>query len=96
VPSITIFYADTCPLCHNALKYFRGRGLDVDAREVFWDEGVQEFVDSENTREMCRRAGKTDFVPQIFIDGRHIAGWRKLEPMIESGEIESYLKQQDV
>jgi glutaredoxin-related protein len=42
---------------------------------------------------MFRRCGETvDFVPQIFIRGTHVAGWRKLEPMIESGEFDRLLR----
>ena len=91
-PDIEIFYAEICGLCHKAKDYFHSRGLPFRAREVFWNEAAQEFVDSENTREMYRRCGaKVDFVPQMFINGRHIPGWRTLEPMIKSGEIERIL-----
>jgi len=31
------------------------------------------------------------FVPQIFIGDVHIKGWRKLEPMIASGEIDALI-----
>jgi glutaredoxin len=41
---------------------------------------------------MKRRAGNVDFVPQIFINGHHIPGWRKLEPMIASGEFDRLLE----
>ena len=50
------------------------------------------FIDSPNTQEMCRRyAEELDFVAQIFIGDIHIRGWRGLEPMIESGEIDRIL-----
>lgn len=88
-PHIEIFYADICGLCHQAMNYFRSRDLAFTPREVFW-EG-EAFIDSPNTREMYRRCGVVDFVPQIFINGRHISGWRTLEPLIESGEIERIL-----
>ncbi|MDA0577789.1 MAG: glutaredoxin domain-containing protein [Verrucomicrobia bacterium] len=89
-PDIEIYYAEVCGLCHRAMDYFRTRDLPFQAHEVHWQE--PEFVDSENTRAMYRRCGaKVDFVPQIFINGRHIPGWRKLEPMIQSGEIERVL-----
>jgi glutaredoxin len=75
---VVVFYADICPLCHNALNYLRGRDITVDAREVFWDAKADAFIDGENTREMYRRCGKrVDFVPQIFIGNTHIPGWNR-------------------
>ncbi len=89
-PCVEIFYAEICGLCHKALAFFRERGVPVSAYEVEWDG--ERFVDGEHARELRRRCGDVDFVPQIFIDGRHIAGWRRLEPMIESGEIDLWLE----
>ena len=89
-PHIEIFYADICGLCHKAMDYFRSRNLPFEAREVEWDG--EQFVPGEHRDEMFARCGDVDFVPQIFINGRHIPGWRKLEPMIESGEIETWLR----
>ena len=89
-PDIEIFYADICGLCHKAMNYFLKRGLPFRTYEVTWDG--QAFVDSEHTRAMYARCGGTvDFVPQMFINGHHIPGWRKLEPMIHSGELEKIL-----
>ena len=91
---IDIYYASVCGLCTKAIEFFRSRGLTFRAYAVEWDGGKDEFVDSENACEMHRRCGETvDFVPQMFIGNKHIKGWRSLEPMIESGEIDSLLKQ---
>ena len=60
-----------------------------DAYEVQWQGDG--WVDSEISREMIRRCGNVDFVPQMFIDGKHIKGWKTLEPMIDSGEIDKLL-----
>ena len=81
-----------CPLCHNAIEYFAKRGVDFSVHNVDYDSKADEFVDSPNTAEMYRRCGeKVDIVPQIFVGDRHIRGWKALEPMIDSGEIEEYL-----
>jgi len=88
-PVIEIYYADICGLCHKAMDYFRSRKLEFVAHEVHW--GGDKFVDSAASREMARRCGPVDFVPQIFVNGHHIAGWRKLEPMIQSGEFDRLL-----
>jgi glutaredoxin len=92
-PDIEIYYADICGLCHKAMDFFRSRGLPFTAREVHWDAEKDDWVDSPTVREMKQRAGDIDFVPQIFIRGRHhIPGWRKLEPMIASGEFDRLLE----
>lgn len=92
--SIEIYYCSICGLCTKAIDFFRSRNLDFHAYAVEWDKETERFVDSENTREMYRLCGEeVDFVPQMFIDGTHIAGWRKLEPMIESGEVDRLIGQ---
>lgn len=92
-PRIEIFYADICGLCHQAMDVFRGRNLPFTAYEVHWDGAAGAFVDSPHAREMHRRCGAVvDIVPQIFVNGRHIAGWRRLEPMIHSGEFDRLLQ----
>ena len=93
---VDIYYASVCGLCTKALEFFRSRGVTFTAYAVEWDDAKQEFVDSENTRAMHRRCGKiVDFVPQMFIGDTHIAGWRKLEPMIASGEIDALIPKPD-
>jgi glutaredoxin len=92
-PQIEIFYAEVCGLCHKAMDFFRARGLPFQPYEVKWDAAADAFVDSAHTRAMFERCGGTvDFVPQIFINGHHVAGWRKLEPMIQSGEFDRLLR----
>lgn len=86
---VDIYYARVCSLCDKAIEFFCKRGITFTAYAVEWDAEKEEFVDSDNTREMYMRCGeKVDFVPQMFIGTQHIKGWRTLEPMIESGEID--------
>lgn len=93
---VDIYYASVCGLCTDALEFFRSRGVTFTAYAVEWDDQRQEFVDSENTRTMYERCGgKVDFVPQIFIGTAHIPGWRTLEPMIRSGEIDHLIPKPD-
>lgn len=92
MPNIEIYYSRVCGLCTEAILYFHRRGVSFNALAIEYDEVADEFVDSDHTREMYRRCGEqVGFVPQIFIGDRHIRGWRKLEPLIESGEIETLL-----
>ena len=93
---VDIYYARVCGLCTKALDFFRSRGTTFVAYAVEWDEEKQAFVDSENARRMYERCGETvDFVPQMFINDRHIKGWRTLEPMIESGEVDRLIPKPD-
>ena len=89
-PAIDIYYAEMCSLCHEAMDYFRARGIPFRAIELRWKNGA--WVDSEQAREFVRRCGPVDFVPQIFIGNRHIAGWRTLSQLIATGEVEELLK----
>jgi glutaredoxin len=89
---VDIYYARICGLCTKAVDFFRSRGVTFTSYGVEWDGEKDAFVDSENTREMYKRCGEeVDFVPQIFIGDLHIKGWRALEPMIESGEIDALI-----
>ena len=87
---VDVYYAEICGLCHKALDFFRAQDVELTTYEVHWDG--ERFVDSPNAIAMRERCGEVDFVPQIFIGNRHIAGWRQLEPMIESGEIHRLLE----
>lgn len=88
---ITIYYASVCGLCHKAIEFFTSRGLDFDARAIGYDKESDEWLPSENLDTLEDIIGTFDFVPQIFINGTHIAGWKKLEPMIESGKFDEML-----
>jgi len=92
MPQAEIYYANICGLCTKAIEFFRKRGVTFTAYAVEWDKKNGKFVDSPNTREMYRRcAEEVDFVPQMFIGQTHIRGWRRLKPMIKSGEIDRIL-----
>ncbi|MDF3130530.1 glutaredoxin domain-containing protein [Kiritimatiellaeota bacterium B1221] len=92
-PEIIIYYAEVCGLCHKAMDFFRSRNYDFNAYEIGYDGAKDEWLPSENLERLEKQIGKFDFVPQIFINGTHIAGWKKLEPMIENGEFDALLKQ---
>jgi len=92
VITIDVYYCSICGLCTKALEFLRARNLDFNARAVEWDAAAGAFKDSPNARAMYRRCGAAvDFVPQFFIGDTHVAGWRQLEPMIESGAFDRLL-----
>ncbi len=92
MPEVDIYYCRVCGLCTKAIEFFLSRGIDFTAYAVEYDSIEDAFIDSPNTREMYRRCGeRVDIVPQMFIGAVHIKGWRKLKPMIKSGEIDRLL-----
>lgn len=94
-PSVEIYYASTCGLCLEAMAFFKSRGLDFDARCIGYDRETDAWMPSENLRELEARIGAFDFVPQLFVNGTHVAGWKKLERMIESGEFDRLLNESE-
>jgi len=88
---LEVYYAPVCGLCTRCIEFFRSRGLDFTAYAIGYDKENDAWVPSQNVDDMIQRAGETDFLPQIFVNGDHIGGWRKLEPMIESGEFDRLL-----
>lgn len=89
---IDVYYSKVCGLCTEAIHYFHKRGVTFTAIAIEYDAEADEFVDSPHTREMYERCGEqVEFVPQIFIGNHHVGGWRKMEPLIESGEIDQLL-----
>ncbi len=88
---VEIYYAQMCDLCHKAMDYFSEKEIEFESYEVKWKgEG---WLEDDNSREMLRRCGDVDFVPQLFINDQHIKGWKTLSALIETGEIENLLKQ---
>ena len=89
---IEVFYAQMCDLCHKAMDYFDEQGLPYKKYEVQWDSANNSWKDSENARLMYERCGEeVDFVPQIFVNGKHIKGWTSLGQMIASGAFDELI-----
>lgn len=86
MPDVEIFYSELCSSCHDAMDYFRARSIPFRSYEIHWSKSG--MVDSEASRELRRRCGEVDFVPQIFINGRHIGGWTALSDLIERGVVD--------
>ncbi|MDP6490738.1 MAG: hypothetical protein QGH42_11395 [Kiritimatiellia bacterium] len=90
MPKIEIYYSQLCGACHDAMDYFKGRGIPFESYEVKWREG--DWADDDNGRRFKARFGTADFVPQMMIGDRHIKGWKELSALIESGEIDHMLQ----
>ena len=79
---VEIYTRKMCGYCTAAKSLLSRKGASFREFDATFDAGLRQ--------EMMRKSGRTTF-PQIFIGDAHISGWRKLEPMIESGEIDRLL-----
>ena len=85
---IEIFYSKMCGACHQAMDYFDSKGLTYQSYEVTWQG--EELADSETARDLLSRFPQVNTVPQIFINDKHIGGWKDLSALIDSGEIDNF------
>jgi glutaredoxin len=92
-PEVIVFYAAMCDACHKVMDVLDGQGVAYAAHRVQWNADAGCWVDDEAGRLMVAMCGSPpDFVPQTFINGRRIKGWREFEPLVASGELARLLK----
>ncbi len=90
---VEVYYSDMCGLCHVAMDYLTENNIPFDKYKLKWDATTGNWEDSAESRRLFNRCGeKVEFVPQFFIGDRWVSGWRELEPMIKSGELDRLLK----
>lgn len=65
---ITVYSTPTCPYCHQAKEFFKGKNLDF--------EDVNVAQDQERAREMVEKSGQMG-VPVIEIGDKVIVGFDK-------------------
>ena len=72
-----------CPYCQMAQRLLEKKGVAIEKIRV----------DEEPARrhEMAERARGANTVPQIFIDDRHIGGYRELAQLEVKGELDPLL-----
>ena len=80
---IEIFSTPQCGYCDVAKKLLDEKGLAYTILDVMSDPAV--------LADFQRRLPRAKAVPQIFIDGKHVGGWRALTALIENGEVEALL-----
>jgi len=68
-PEVTILSKPGCPFCANAKALLKEKGYDYE--EISMGSGI--------SFRSIRNLTKQNTVPQIFIDGEHIAGFDKLQ-----------------
>ncbi len=65
-PSVVVFTTPSCPWCHRAKDYLRGRGVPFKEVDVARDQAA--------ARDLMRRTGQAG-VPVLMIAGRYIVGF---------------------
>ena len=71
-----------CPFCIMAVCLLEEKDVDIDLQKV----------DSQPMlRQEMERLSQRTTVPQIFINGRHVGGYRELLDLEEEGRLDSLL-----
>ena len=71
-----------CPFCIMAVRLLEEKDVDIDLQKV----------DSQPMlRQEMERLSQRTTVPQIFINGRHIGGYRELLDLEEEGRLDTML-----
>jgi len=76
--SIQVYSTRQCPHCQNAKQLLQKNGLAYEEIDVSTDMDVMQ--------EMIQRSGNRS-VPQIFIDGNAIGGYKELALMNSVGDL---------
>lgn len=80
---IEIYTTPICPYCHAAKDLLQSKGVSYDEVNVMGKAGAREA--------MTKRAGGSNTVPQIFIDGTHIGGCDDLYALEEKGALDALI-----
>lgn len=73
-----------CPFCIMATRLLQEKGVDIDIQAVDSNPALRQ--------EMEQLSQRTS-VPQIFINGNHIGGYRELQILEEDGELDIMLSE---
>ncbi len=88
-PRVEVYSAWNCPYCIRAKRLLASKGVRFEVYQVWlllvW------ILPTARYREMVRRAGGRDSVPQIFVDGRHVGGCDDLLELNRRGELDTLL-----
>ncbi|MHB8252989.1 MAG: glutaredoxin 3 [Acidiferrobacter sp.] len=83
MPKILMYTTRVCPYCQMAQRLLEKKGVVI--------EKVRVDDEPARRREMTERAQGATTVPQIFIDDRHIGGYRELAQLDMKGELDPLL-----
>ena len=80
---VEIYTGMLCGFCFRAKSLLTQKNVTYKELDVTMDPNLR--------AEMRERAGGSNTVPQIFIDGRHIGGCDELYAMEHSGKLDTLL-----
>lgn len=83
VTDVEIYEKPSCPYCRKAKALLLAKGARVSIMDVSNDVAKH--------REMIRRSGGRQTVPQIFVGGRHIGGCDDLYDLDRQGKLDTFL-----
>lgn len=91
LPEVEVYSAWNCPYCIRAKRLLRSKGVRFRQYQIwmilFW------ILPTATCKEMVRRSGGRDSVPQIFINGKHIGGCDDLFELDANDQLEDLLGQ---
>ena len=82
MPKVVIYTRNYCSFCYAAKALLKSRKVDFEEIDITRDVGLQQ--------EVRQRSGQRT-VPQIFIDGRAVGGFRELKELDAAGELDRVL-----
>lgn len=80
---VEIYTTQSCPYCHAAKALLRKKGAAFSEIDVGGNSDLRAA--------MMRRAGGSQTVPQIFINGQHVGGCDDLHALDHQGGLELLL-----
>ncbi len=90
-PTVEVYSAWNCPYCIRAKRLLRSKGVPFRQYQIwmilFW------ILPTATFKEMIRRSGGRDSVPQIFINGKHVGGCDDLFELDAHNELDGLLGQ---
>ncbi len=85
--SVVIYSSDTCRYCLMAKAFMEKKGIQFDVRDVNI---------GKNAQEMSERTNGSRAIPQIFINHKHIGGWRELNILEQRGLLDLMIAGQSI
>ncbi len=82
MPRITLYHTEYCGYCRRAEQLLSRKGIPYESVDVTDDDARRAWL--------VERTGRRT-VPQVFLDGEPIGGFRELEALERSGELDRRL-----
>lgn len=81
---VEIYTKDLCAYCEHAKQLLQQKG--VDFTEIRVD------LDADKLKQMLARSSGARTLPQIFINGEHVGGFKELQALEHEGTLDQLLK----